>query len=346
MLLITINVLSAVGLIDTKENTIEFTSTIELHSDESDCGCFDQFSDTEYGSDLYQPSDHTLNYMFYKFQIRSYLVYLPPSYDGSNPLPLVITLHGCPSNASDIVNRFKISDKAAQEGFIAVYPNGNKYIWKYFFEYKEFCKELCWNGRFCCGDAFTYEVDDVGFIRALINKLQKTYAIDQNRIFIAGHSNGGIMAHLLGAELSDLVAASAPNSGTVGGKADSTSDYIMPPAPEYPVSVVIFHGMKDNVFQYNGGKVFNFWYPDVLSVNDSISFWVENNKCDTTPDIYVSPNGNVTRLTYRNGDAGTEVICYLDKNGGHYWFGESSDPNKEMNTTDLMWEFFAAHPKQ
>jgi polyhydroxybutyrate depolymerase len=346
MLLIATPVLSGIGINNKIEKIVFGFTHKESHHDQNDCGCLSQSDKSEHYSFLFQPPDHILKYMFYKFQIRSYLVYLPPDYDGTTPMPLVITIHGCPCDAADIVERFKISEKAADEGFIAVYPNGNEYIWKYFFENKEFCDELCWNGRFCCGEAYEYDVDDVGFIRALIGKIQKMYVVDSERIFIAGHSNGGIMAHLLGAELSDIIAAVAPNAGTIGGKISENSDFIMPPDPDYPVSVVIFHGRKDFVFPFEGGKVYGIAYPLVKSVNESILFWVDHNNCDTEPDVFVSQNGNMTRKTYSNGDAGTEVVLYCDENGGHYWFGESFDPNQEMSTTDLMWEFFESHPKQ
>ena len=148
------------------------------------------------------------------------------------------------------------------------------------------------------------------------------------------------MTYRLGVELSDTVAAIAPVSGSIGGKAywdGSNTLYTIPP-PEHPVPVIIFHGKKDANVPYNGGM----WF---LSVNKSVSFWVEHNQCDLIPQIEVSENGNIIRKTYANGTNGSEVVLYTVVDGVHAWFGSPYFPC-EISATELMWEFFEAHPKQ
>ncbi len=58
----------------------------------------------------------------------------------------------------------------------------------------------------------------------MIEELQFTYNIDSGRIFVTGHSNGGMMTYRLGAELSDIVAAIAPVAGTIGGSCPANRD--------------------------------------------------------------------------------------------------------------------------
>jgi polyhydroxybutyrate depolymerase len=285
------------------------------------------------------PGDY-LRVMFFDMRIRSYRIHIPSSYDGSKPVPLVLVLHGFPDNAHDIQS-IGMNAEADKGGFIAVYPNGYTYslqmalwnlihfgTWGFFYN--------CWNFS---------NVDDVGFIRTLIEKLQTTLDINSSRIYITGLSGGAFMTYRLGAELSDTVAAIAPVCGSIGGIWTDNSGHNLPlyviPKPEHPLPVIIFHGMNDTVVPYNGG-----W---VLSVNDSVSFWVNVDHCNPIPQINVSKSGNIIRKTYSNGSLGTEVVLYTVVDGHHGWFGAPDLPYKypcEISATDLIWDFFAAHPKQ
>jgi len=135
---------------------------------------------------------------------RRYLLHLPPSIRGAQPLPLVIVLHGG-ANTPEMAERMSgMSPKADSAGFIVAYPQGtttpNDQLYT-------------WNAGTCCGYALDNNVDDVGFIRALIEQLQAEYSIDPKRIFVNGISNGGMMAYRLGCELSDKLAAIAPIAG-------------------------------------------------------------------------------------------------------------------------------------
>ena len=119
-----------------------------------------------------------------------------------------------------------LNEKADQEGFIAVYPNGTGRLEPM----------LTWNGGNCCGYAQWNNVDDVGFTRALLDDLAKVVNVDAKRVFATGISNGGIMCYRLASELSDRIAAIAPVSGTMGTLTCN---------PKRPVSVIHFHGTED-----------------------------------------------------------------------------------------------------
>jgi polyhydroxybutyrate depolymerase len=281
----------------------------------------------------------------YNGQSRSYILHLPPSYNGIDEMPLVVVLHGGGGNAGNIEQVTGFSEKADTEGFIVVYPDGSGILDHTL---------LTWNGGFCCGYALEHNIDDVGFIRALVEYLQEHYAIDRNMIYATGISNGGIMTYRLGAELSDVFAAIAPVSGSIGGKATEDSSLWVIPKPNYPVSVIVFHGMMDGRIPYNGGQptvndtrgAFSY-----LSVNESILFWVNHNNCSIVPSRNTSESGNIIVDTYTNAEKGTEVVLYSIVNGGHAWPGgkkgseKGDDPNEEISATDIMWEFFKAHPK-
>ena len=147
----------------------------------------------------------------YNGQSRSYILHLPPSYNGENEMPLVVVLHGGGGNAGNIEKLTGFSEKADKEGFIVVYPDGSGMFDRYL---------LTWNTGFCCGYALKNNIDDVGFIRTLIGYLQEKYAINPNMIYVTGISNGGMMSYRLGAELSDIVAAIAPVAGSIGGQSN------------------------------------------------------------------------------------------------------------------------------
>ena len=293
--------------------------------------------------------------------LRAYRLYIPSSYDGSEPVPLVFVYHG----GAVMGEYFKLgniiwfyrytfmetysdfNNKAEEEGFIVVYP-----------------KSLClyypsWNSYLFAYNALQYPdswfrwrnlIDDVGFTEDLIDKMQRDYNIDSDRIYLAGLSAGADMTYSLGCVLSDKIAAISPVAGVVACKDAANEEYIYPPDPDNPVSVMIFHGTDDRAVPWEGNE-------ENCAVNDSVQFWVEHNGCDSIPNINISESGKIVRYTYSNGIGGSEVILYMTVGGDHWWPGNNFlDPNnvtpwlvdsiQEIDATDLIWEFFESHPKQ
>jgi len=167
---------------------------------------------------------------------RTYILHIPPSYNKEQSVPLVIVLHGGGGNSKNIGKTIMMDELADEEGFIVVYPDGTGRLNNYL---------LTWNAGYCCGYSLENNIDDVGFIRKLIEKLQIEYNINSSRIYVTGMSNGGMIAYRLGSELSDIIAAIAPVCGSIGGKADENSSLWVIPDSRYPVSVIAFNGMKD-----------------------------------------------------------------------------------------------------
>lgn len=245
-------------------------------------------------------SDHDGYFLFHKFLPRVYYVHLPPSYDGSDSVPLVISIHGDGQSALNFSERCDINIKADDEGFIAVYPSGLGFD----------PSKLSWNMGFGFRLPYDLNIDDVGFIEKLIGKLLKKFNIDSNRIYIAGYSAGGMMVYHLACKLpDDLVAAYAIQSGAIGGHLPD-EELWMNIKPEHPVSIVIFHGKKDYVVPFNGG-----WDPwrsaFFMSVPDAVSFWVDNNRCNPDPETEISESGNITIDRYSDGDDGSEIVLKL-----------------------------------
>jgi polyhydroxybutyrate depolymerase len=255
---------------------------------------------------------------------RTYLLHSPEGYDGKAPLALVLVLHGALQGAASVEPVSGMSAKADKEKFLVAYPNGTS----------RSGLAPTWNAGACCGYAQTNNVDDAGFLRALIDKLEHDYNVDPKRIFATGISNGGMMSYRLACELADRIAAIAP----VEGAQDVDC------RPSGPVSVLVFHGTADLLVPYNGGTTpmqFGGKRKDT-PVSSTVAFWVKQDGCSKTPG---HEEANQLRIdTYTGCQGGAGVTLYTIEGGRHMWPGARLSGN-DVPATDIMWSFFAAHPK-
>jgi polyhydroxybutyrate depolymerase len=281
-----------------------------------------------------KPGDHTFSIDVDKRK-RDYLVHVPPRYDGSKSYPVVLALHGGTSNAAQMARFSGLSDKADQAGFIVVYPDG---------------VGTTFNAGNCCGPAMRQKVDDVAFVRALLDDLGKNVQVDPKRVYATGMSNGAMMSYLLASELSDRIAAIAPVAGPMG--TDKCN-------PKRPVPVLHFHGTDDDHAPFKGGNgAKSLSKTNFYSVDHSIQAWVKANGCKAEPVVEKLPAKgdkddatSVVRKTYGGGKDGSEVVLYVIDGGGHTWPGKKppklidlGKSTTHISASDLMWEFFQKHP--
>jgi polyhydroxybutyrate depolymerase len=258
-------------------------------------------------------------------QTRRYLIHRPKGYDSKTPLPLVLVLHGAMQRTAGIERMSGMSAKADKENFLAAYPAGTS----------RSGLAPTWNAGACCGYALTHKVDDVGFLRALIDRLEHDYTVDPKRIFVTGISNGGMMSYRLACELADRIAAIAP----VEGAQDLEC------RPSGPASVIVFHGTADHLVPYNGGRS-PFQLGPVRTdtpVRSTVAFWVKQDNCSTTPKHEETRQLRID--TYSGCKDGAGVALYTIPGGHHMWPGTRLSLN-HVPATDIMWSFFAAHPKK
>jgi polyhydroxybutyrate depolymerase len=255
---------------------------------------------------------------------RTYLIHPPRGYDSKTPVPLVLVLHGAVQGAANAESMSGMSAKADKENFLVAYPNGTS----------RSGLAPTWNAGACCGYAMTNKVDDVGFLRALIDGLEHDYTVDPKRIFVTGISNGGMMSYRLACELADRIAAIAPVEGAQDVEC----------RPSGPVSVLIFHGTADLLVPYKGGKTPFQIGPKRTdtSVSSTVAFWVKQDGCSTTPKHQETSQLRID--TYSGCKDGTGVALYTIPGGHHMWPGTRLSHN-DVAATDIMWSFFAAHPK-
>jgi polyhydroxybutyrate depolymerase len=169
---------------------------------------------------------------------RPAAVHIPSDYTTTTQYPLVIVLHGFGANGEIQAGYFGLIDRVDTRQYVMVTPdglrnaNGSRY----------------WNATpACC--AFSdpeAQVDDVGYIRSLITEAAQTYSIDEDRISLIGHSNGGFLSLRLACEASDIISSVVSLAGSTFVDAASCA-----PA-DNPVSVLAIHGTDDATISYDG----------------------------------------------------------------------------------------------
>ena len=265
--------------------------------------------------------------------MRRYIRYEPPGLDRSAPAPFVVFLHGATASGAIAERLYGMSQLAASQGFVVAYPDA-------------LGQPSAWN---TAPDVGNRKPSDVEFLRALVEQEQATRPLDPRRTFACGHSSGAIMSYRLAAEASDLFAAVGIVAGTIGYRLPNGRTWTFG-EPQRPVGVIHFHGTDDPLVPYNGGSR-RGEAGGVIPVADSISFWVSHDGCDRTPAQETTPDASATRQTYGGGRDGTEVTLWTIQGGGHEWPGWAPAARRPeggtstVKATDLIWEFFAAHPR-
>ncbi len=277
---------------------------------------------------------------------RTYYLHVPPGAPADRSLSLVLVFHGGSGSPANIERETRFSELADREGFLVAYPQGYQ---------KSFN-----DGRGASDiPAQRDRIDDVAFVTALIDDVGKKCRVDPKGIYATGISNGGMVSHFLGAKLSTKLAAIAPVAG-------SLAEPLVPAfAPTAPVSVLMLVGTDDRFVPYGGGEV----HPPgmrprgrVIGIEQAARLWTERNGGDPTheprveslPDRDPADGCRVNKLTYAAGRNRSEVVLYRLEGAGHTWPDGSQYLSKQLvgpvcrdiNATEVIWQFFKLHPKQ
>jgi polyhydroxybutyrate depolymerase len=259
---------------------------------------------------------------------RTYYIHLPVSYQKGQPLPLVLAFHGSSATGKDLARQSHLNDIADSSNFIVVYPDGYQQQWA--------------DGR---GTTPPEQdgVDDVSFVSDLIDKLTEELAVDSQRVYAVGMSNGGIFSHRLACERADKITAIASVSGTM---AQNISEDCQ---PSRPVPVLLFMGTDDPSVPFEGGEVDGDQGVN-LSTADTIQQWVDHDTCTTAPVTTDAPPATndgteVLRTIYSSCKENTDVVLYTIEGGVHAWpgSGEPVQPvsaQTHLDASQVIWEFF------
>ena len=288
------------------------------------------------------PGDHRLT-IKHSGRERSAVVHVPARAAEKSALPVVLNFHGGGGHGSN-EQQYSLMDRLADgENFIAVYPNGTGRFGE---------KLLTWNAGSCCAYAALNNIDDVGFVRALLAELSSQLPIDRRRIYATGMSNGGMMAHRLAAQAGDLIAAAAPVAGGMVLPRIETSK------SSRPVPLMHFHSVDDPRALYGGGlgPPFPLTKSQVFhpNIDQMIAQWVKRNGCGAEPVVAErraerdARGHTATKYVYSNCRDGVEVVLWKLTGAGHVWPGGKQKTMERIlgPSTDIvdanreMWNFF------
>ena len=248
--------------------------------------------------------------------LRIYRVHVPPA-PPPGRMPLVLALHGYSDNASNFEAGAGLDALADTAGFVVAYPEGSS-------------MPRMWNagGPY---EAWSGHMDDVGFIRDLVDTLVARYPIDRGRVYATGHSNGAYMVYRLAHELTSMLSAIAPVAG---------SEYSVPYLPPSArIASVHLHALDDTTVRFGGGSVGGV---AVLPVVDVLERWRRWQGCAQVPDTLLNTGGGLG-LRWRSPSGQGDVALYTTTTGGHMWQRATMGG---LEFPDLIWSFFRSIPRR
>ena len=257
---------------------------------------------------------------FHDGEERTFVYYIPDSWNASSEYPLLIVLHGLTQTGNGIMNIPGFNEIADNNNFIACYPDG---------------LNGSWNADM---NSLNSDVDDLGFVEQLINYFETNYNTDSQKRYLTGFSNGGFLSHKIASESELCIAA----IGTVSGNLSTTTAENFNPL--YPTSVLHIHGTSDAIVPYNGGASTG------ASVDEAMTLWKNFLSCDPDPEMQAMPNPNVfdfsypERYIYQNC-SGAELEHIKVIGGGHQWpgietlVGGLGTINMDFYSPQVIWDF-------
>ena len=265
---------------------------------------------------LPSPGDHLRSLVVDGIE-RHYVVHVPrPARRG--PLAVVVLLHGAGGTGRWVAASTGFSAEADRRGFVAIYPDGVGGEW---------------------------HVNDVAFVRSMLDTVASELPVDADRIYAAGISNGAMFAHRLGCELPGRFAAIA---AVAGGMPVVTAERC---TSGPPLSFIAFNGTADRLVPFDGGG-------PLQAATASAAHWAAADSCDATPISSLEPDRaptdgtRVRRWSWTGCASGTAVTLYAVQGGGHSWPGGYQPRIRilgrttcDLSATRTIAAFFLAHPR-
>jgi polyhydroxybutyrate depolymerase len=256
---------------------------------------------------------------------RTFILYRPASLPAS--APLVVMMHGGFGSARQAEKSYGWDEEADRGHFLVAYPDGLDRAWN--------------TGGGCCGVPGRTNVDDIGFITAMVSAIEQQIPVDANRVYATGISNGGIMAYTLACHTT-IFAAIGPDSATELGSCPSPA----------PLSVIHIHGTADKNIPYQGGEGDGPGHIDGPSVPALNGRWRAVDHCAAP----VIKTAGVVTTSAAACPAGRTVELITIAGAGHQWPGaipnplaqrllHTDPPSTALDATQVIWQFFAAHPR-
>lgn len=251
---------------------------------------------------------------------RDFVYYTPSNWNSSDPLPLLVVMHGLTQTGNGIMNITGFNDIAEDNNFIVCYPDGV-------------------NNSFNANMNVTVSTaDDLGFIESLYTYFETNFNSDPNKRYLCGFSTGGFMSHKLACESSFCFAAIATVSGNMSDTVYNNC------SPSHPTSVLHIHGTLDPVVSYNGSATSG------VSVDASIEKWRIHLGCNLSPQITPMPDNNIFDFSSPErhiyfGCSNSSLELIKINGGGHQWpgiptlIGGLGNINMDFYSPEIIWDF-------
>jgi polyhydroxybutyrate depolymerase len=253
-------------------------------------------------------------------------LYVPSSYDGQTPLPLVILLHSYHANGDWEESFWHIRPLAEARGFLYCHPDSAL----------DQTGAAFWNATDAGFDLFNTGIDDAGYLRSLIEEIGQQFAVDRKRISLIGNSGGAFMAHRMACQFADLIAGIASRAGAT---------FLDPSRCEHsqPVNILQIHGTQDVTVSYDGGANAALIMPAFPGALKTIELWAGYNGASdpvTEPGFDLTvPRLDTVVTRYMNHPPGGAVELWKIIGGTHF------DPPFSPEFAPRVIDWLLAHPK-
>ncbi len=252
---------------------------------------------------------------------------VPDDYQANAPAPLIVLLHGYGSNGVQQNDYMRIGELVNRYGFILATPDGTQET--------QGRNARFWNASDACCNFYASDLDDAAYVLNIINTVKAGYQIDERRVYLIGHSNGGFMSYRTAHAYSNVIAGIASLAGAEATVAQG--------APANPVHILQIHGTADGTIAYDGGDIQGNVYP---SAEETVTRWAGYNGCSVdgvvtaTLDLDSSLDGLETTVTRFNDGCqpGGSAELWTIADGAHIPQISSVFPEKVV-------EWLLARPK-
>jgi polyhydroxybutyrate depolymerase len=242
---------------------------------------------------------------------------------------VLLALHGYGDTGANFAMALGLPALARREGFVLVAPDGTP----------DQRGNRFWNATDACCNFFGAAVDDVAYLRGLVEEVGAAYHVERGRRYVLGLSNGAFMAHRLACEAADAIAAIVPIAGTTWNDLGRCR-------PSSPVSVLQVHGDADRIILYRGGgNVLGLGKGDYPGAAVAVERWAGLDACSGTRvpdppalDLAHEPGAETTVEQITGCPAGIDLRLFTMRGAPHV-------PAFTPAFGERVWSWLAAHPK-